>query len=45
MVRSILQTLARRTVPDLLAAIPATMAAVTDAGAIGYIGHNGYATT
>ena len=44
-VKSALRKLARRTVPQLLEAIPKVLADVTAKDAIGYIGRSGYATT
>ena len=44
-VKSLLRKLARRTVPELLAAIPHALATVSAADAASYFGHCGYATT
>jgi transposase len=43
-VKALLRTLARRTVPELLEAIPLALATVSAADASGYFGHCGYAT-
>ena len=42
-VMALLRKLARRTVPDLLAAIPLALATVSAADAVGYLKHCGYA--
>lgn len=44
-VKTLLRKLARRTVPELLDAIPLALATVSAADALGYFGHCGYATT